>query len=86
MRRHISPDDLAGLPGLRRAAKAAILDVQPKTVREALAIPDVGRRATRHLLALGLLADPEHLQDRSMAAVMREERAKCRNPGKRTQR
>ncbi|MBI1944514.1 MAG: hypothetical protein HYS27_02390 [Deltaproteobacteria bacterium] len=86
MARPIIPNDLAGLPGLRRAAMAEILAAQPKTVREALAIPDVGRRATRHLLALGLLADPEHLQDRSMAAVMRVERAGGRNPGKRTQR
>ena len=55
----ITAEHLVGRAGLRRTAIAAILVAQPRTVREALRIPDVGRKTTRHLLALGLLTDEE---------------------------
>jgi hypothetical protein len=58
----ITAEHLAGLPGLRQAARLALIARQPRTVLEALSIPDVGRKATRHLLAAGLLTDPERVQ------------------------
>lgn len=70
--REITPEDLRGLPGLRRKAMTALLSRQSLTVREALSIPDVGRKTTRHLLSLGLLFDPDRLQSRSLADVERE--------------
>jgi hypothetical protein len=71
-RRHITADDVAGLLGLRHTARDALLAIQPKTVLEALRIPWVARRTTRHLLAAGLLTDPEGVQSRSRAEVDRE--------------
>ncbi len=54
---------LGGLPGLRLRAKMALLTRQPATVRQALAIPDVGRSTTLRLFEAGLLSDPEGLMD-----------------------
>jgi len=39
-----------------------LLELQPKTVREARAIPDVGYSTTRRLLARKLLTDPDGIQ------------------------
>lgn len=61
----ITEDDLRGLPGLRGSAIEELVSKQPQTVREALAIADVGRKTTRHLLELGLLTDPDGVQGRS---------------------
>ncbi len=58
----ITSDHLAGMPGRRRAARAALLARQPKTVLKALGIPNVGRKATKHLLVEGLLTDPDSAQ------------------------
>ena len=63
-RNPITAKHLAGLPGLRQAARLALITRQPRTVLEALSIPDIGRKATRHLLAAGLLTDPERMQIR----------------------
>jgi hypothetical protein len=63
---HISPEDLRGITGLRARAKDELLASQPKTVLEALRIPDVGRGATRELLVRGCLVDPEGVQNRSL--------------------
>lgn len=70
----ITAEHLAGLPGLRRAARDTLIARQPKTVLEALSIPDVGRKATKHLLAAGLVADPERVQTRTLAAAARAQR------------
>ncbi len=71
---------LAGLPGLRRAACEALVALQPSTVAEALAISDVGRRTTKHLLGAGLISDPNGLQLGSLANRARSRR--CRSaPG-----
>jgi hypothetical protein len=59
MPRPITREHLRGLPGLREAPAAALVERQPHTVAEALAIPHVGRKTARHLLRLGLLTDPE---------------------------
>jgi hypothetical protein len=64
--RPITAEHLAGLPGLRKAARQRLLAAQPVTVLEALRIPDVARRTTRRLLALGVLIDPERAQNRSL--------------------
>jgi len=56
------------LPGLSRAARDALLQRQPATVMEALRIHGVGRKTTKRLLALGLLADPNHIQTRARTA------------------
>jgi hypothetical protein len=61
----ITPDHLRGIPGLRRRSRDALLTLQPTTALDALRIPDVGRRTTRRLLALGLLTDPDGVQRRS---------------------
>ncbi len=59
---------LQGQTGLSRAARDALLQRQPTTVLEALGIRGVGRKTTRRLLALGLLADPEGVQNRGRTA------------------
>ncbi len=64
LRQTITAKHLCGLPGLRVAARGALLGGQPSTVREALRIPDVCRKTTRHLLELGLITDPDGLQPR----------------------
>lgn len=72
---------LAGLPGFRRSAQEAqeaLIAGQPRTVIEALKIPYVARKTTRHLLRLGLLTDPEGMQTRTMAQVEREQRRALR--------
>lgn len=51
-----------GCPGLSRAARAELLALQPATVREALAVTGVGRKTTAHLLVLGLISDPDGMQ------------------------
>jgi hypothetical protein len=61
-RRLITDEDLKGLPGLSRMAHQALVETQPRTVREALRIPGVGRRTTRHLVEHESLADPEGFQ------------------------
>jgi len=70
----ITAEHLAGLPGLRHTARDALVARQPKTVLEALSIPDVGRKATKHLLAAGLVTDPERVQTRTLAAAARGQR------------
>jgi hypothetical protein len=35
-------------------------------VLEALSLPDVGRKTTRQLLALGLISDPHGVQNRAI--------------------
>ena len=59
---------LQGQPGLSRAARDALLQRQPATVAEALRIHGVGRKTTKRLLALGLLADPKRVQTRTRTA------------------
>jgi hypothetical protein len=54
---------LGGFPGLRLRAKMALLTRQPLTVRQALAIPDVGRSTTARLFEAGLLSDPDGMMD-----------------------
>ena len=70
----ITAEHLTGLPGLRREARDALVARQPRTVLEALGIPDVGRKATRYLLAASLLTDPERVQTRTLAAAARVSR------------
>ncbi|MCK5798802.1 MAG: hypothetical protein KAI47_16530 [Deltaproteobacteria bacterium] len=53
------------LPGLRRAAADAILAHQPRTVAQAIQLPDVGRKIARVLLEAGLITDPEDAMHRS---------------------
>jgi len=65
----ITAEHLTGLPGLRREARDALVARQPRTVLEALGIPDVGRKATSYMLAAGLLTDPERVQTRTLAAA-----------------
>jgi hypothetical protein len=62
IRRRITSADLAGLPGLRRAAADALVARQPATVVEALAIADVGLKTTKYLLRSGFISDPEGVQ------------------------
>jgi hypothetical protein len=64
--REITLDDLLGQPGLSRAAAKAIVESQPKTVLQTLRIHGVGRKTTHRLLNLGLLTDPEGLQNRAL--------------------
>ena len=56
--------DLKGLSGLSCKARQAIIEMQPRTVREALTIPGVAGGTTRNLVPLGLLADPEGVHSR----------------------
>lgn len=70
----ITAQSLAGLPGFRRSAQEALIAGQPQTVMEALKIPYVARKTTRHLLRLGLLTDPEGMQTRTRAQVEQEQR------------
>lgn len=67
----ITATHVRGLPGLRLAARDVILAAQPTTVLEALRIPGVGRTTTGHLLELGLLADPEGVQERTIEEASR---------------
>lgn len=69
LRALITADNLRGMPGLRRSARDALLTVQPTTVLEALALPAVGRKTTRGLLAIGVLTDPEGVQSRGLTEV-----------------
>ena len=62
---------LQGQPGLSRAARHALLDLQPATVGEALQIRGVGRKTTARLLALRLLRDPGAVQQGARAAAER---------------
>jgi len=64
--RAIMLDDLRGQPGLSRVACDALVALQPRTVLQALRIHGVGRKTTKRLLALGLLNDPEGLQNRTL--------------------
>jgi tRNA U34 5-carboxymethylaminomethyl modifying enzyme MnmG/GidA len=64
----ISETHFQGLPGLSRAARDKLLQLQPTTVLEALKIRGVGRKTTEKLLALGLFSDPEGLQTRTRTA------------------
>lgn len=64
--RAITLDDLRGQPGLARVACDALVALQPTTALQALRIHGVGRKTTKRLLALGLLNDPEGLQNRTL--------------------
>jgi hypothetical protein len=64
--RALTLDDLRGQPGLSRAACDALLALQPRTLLQALRIRGVGRKTAHRLLALGLLTDPEGLQNREL--------------------
>ena len=68
-------EHLLRIPSLRRRAAAELLKRQPRTVREALLIPDVGSCTTRRLLGMGLLDDPEGVQPGTKKAVGRIRRA-----------
>jgi hypothetical protein len=59
---------LQGQPGLSRAARDALLVLQPATVLDALQVRGVGRKTTGRLLAAGLLIDPEGIQHRARKA------------------
>lgn len=61
--RSITADDLRGQP-LSRAVCSALVARQPTTVRQALQIHGVGRKTTKRLLALGLITDPDSIQNR----------------------
>jgi tRNA U34 5-carboxymethylaminomethyl modifying enzyme MnmG/GidA len=64
--RPITYDDLRGQPGLSRAAIDSLVEQQPATVMQALRMHGVGRKTTARLLALGVLSDPEGVQNRAM--------------------
>jgi tRNA U34 5-carboxymethylaminomethyl modifying enzyme MnmG/GidA len=64
--RSIIYDDLRGQPGLSRAAIDSLVEQQPATVMQALRMHGVGRKTTARLLALGVLSDPEGVQNRAM--------------------
>jgi len=64
--RAIILDDLRGQPGLSRVACDALVALRPRTILQALRIHGVGRKTTKRLLALGLLNDPEGLQNRTL--------------------
>lgn len=57
--RSITPEDLRCQPGLSQAARGRLLAAQPATVLKALSIHGVGRKTTKRLLDLGLLADTD---------------------------
>jgi hypothetical protein len=65
---HILEIHLQGLPGLSRASRDRLLQLQPATVFEALKIHGVGRNTTKKLIASGLLSDPEGVQIRPLTA------------------
>jgi hypothetical protein len=44
----------------------ALVERQPTTVLQALRMHGVGRKTTMRLLALGVLSDPEGVQNRAM--------------------
>lgn len=52
-----------GWRGLSQEAAARLVTLRPRTVKEALKIPGVGRETTKRLLALGVLSDPDRAQD-----------------------
>lgn len=62
--RKIATEDLQGQPGLSRLACDALVALQPATVRQALRMHGIGRKTTARLLALGLITDPDRIQDR----------------------
>jgi hypothetical protein len=64
--RPITYDDLRGQAGLSRAAIDSLVEQQPATVMQALRLHGVGRKTTGRLLALGVLSDPEGVQNRAM--------------------
>ena len=64
--RRIAYDDLRGQPGLSRAAIDSLVEQQPATVMQALRMHGVGLKTTARLLALGVLGDPEGVQNRRM--------------------
>lgn len=64
--RPITPNDLRGQPGLSRGAIAALVELQPPTVLQALRTHGVGRKTTKRLLELGAITDPEGVQTRAM--------------------
>lgn len=66
MTRAIQPTDLKSISGLRRAAVDAILDRQPRTVTEAIQIPNVGRKIAGVLLEARLITDPDDAMHRSI--------------------
>ncbi len=60
--RPLADANFTGLPGLRAASRARLLQRQPVTLFEALCIRDISRATTRELLERGLLTDPEGVQ------------------------
>lgn len=64
----LTASHLQGQPGLSKAARDALLNLQPSTVLKALRVRGVGRKTTARLLALGLLTDPEGVQCRPRTA------------------
>jgi hypothetical protein len=64
--RALTLDDVRGQPGLSRAACDALVASQPGTILQALRLRGVGRKTTKRLFALGLLTDPEGVQNRGL--------------------
>ncbi|MCK9463727.1 MAG: hypothetical protein M0R80_29255 [Proteobacteria bacterium] len=77
-RRRISEEDLKGLPGLSRKARRDLVEEQPRTLREAVAIPGVSYATTRQLVVLRLVEDPEgiYARPRGLPADFASERDK----------
>ena len=69
--RPITYDDLRGQPGISLAAIDSLVEQQPATVMEAIRMHGVGRKTTARLLALGVLSDPEGVQNRTLCIVSR---------------
>lgn len=65
--RPLTANDLRGQPGLSQAAMDALVTSQPTTVLQALLLKGVGRKTTKRLLALGLLKDPDGMQQGGLA-------------------
>jgi hypothetical protein len=70
-RSRLTLDSFRGFPGCSKAARVALVEAQPVTVRQALCTHGVGRRTLRRLLALGLLTDPEGALELSYAQLER---------------
>lgn len=67
--KRIAAYHLDGLPGLSREARDTLLKKQPRTVLGALQIPGVGRKTTKALRELGVLTDPDGVQDQGRTLV-----------------
>lgn len=67
MARRIREEHLRGLPGLRGFPRALILQAQPRTVKDALAMTGIGPSITKQLLRFGVITDPDGAQQRATA-------------------